>query len=81
VYFRGEVVGHYRMDLVVADRIVVECKTATKIDASHEAQLLNYLHATRMPLGFVLNFGPTPSFWRMVYDRDNPTRPGIDETW
>ncbi len=81
VWFRGMAVGHYRMDIVVAGRIVVECKAAKKIDATHEAQLLNYLHATKLPLGFILNFGDVPSFRRMVYDAKNPARPVIDERW
>ena len=81
IFFHDVVVGHYRMDIVVADRIVIECKTAKKIESTHEAQLLNYLHATRLPLGFILNFGESPTFKRMIYDVKNPARPWIDENW
>jgi GxxExxY protein len=66
VRFHDVVVGHYRMDLVVEGLVIVECKTAKKIDPAHEAQLLNYLHGTRMPLGYVLNFGRRPTFKRVI---------------
>ena len=68
VYFRGHSIGDYRLDLVVANALVVECKTAERIVVSHKVQLLNYLKATDYRLGVILNFGPTPTFKRLVYD-------------
>ena len=72
VYFRDHVVGHYRLDLVVERTIVLECKAAQGIRSEHRAQLLNYLHATRMRLGYELNFGPVATFKRLIYDERNP---------
>lgn len=66
VYFRGTPVGDFRADLFVEEHVIVELKTADKIHAAHEAQVLNYLKATRVHVGFVLNFGPKPSFRRLV---------------
>lgn len=68
VYFRGEAVGEYRMDLVVAGQIVVECKRADRITPAHQAQLLHYLKSTRYDVGLLLNFGPRPEYKRMIFD-------------
>ena len=72
VHFRGRVINRFRLDLVVEGLVVLECKAAQSIAREHRAQLLNYLHATRLPLGYVLNFGAAPSHKRLVYDRKNP---------
>jgi len=68
VQFRGRIVGEYRMDLVANRAFVIECKTADKISPAHHAQLLNYLKATDYNLGLILNFGPKPSFKRLIYE-------------
>jgi GxxExxY protein len=66
VRFRGSVVGDYRADLVVEGKVIVESKVAEKILPVHEMQLLNYLRATRITVGLVLNFGPRPTFRRLL---------------
>ena len=68
VFFRGEAVGEYRADLVVAAAVIIECKTAVKIVPAHQAQLLNYLKASEYNVGLILNFGVQPSFKRMIYE-------------
>jgi GxxExxY protein len=70
VSFRGVVVGVFRTDLVVDDRVILELKTARAIDPAHEAQLLNYLKATVYEVGLVLNFGPRPQFRRLRLDNE-----------
>ena len=74
IHFRGVVIGEYRVDLVVDDSVVVECKVATKILPVHEAQLLNYLKATGLNVGLILNFGSQPSFRRMLLTSDRGKR-------
>jgi GxxExxY protein len=69
-YFRGQVVGEYFADIVVNNIILLELKTAKQIIDEHEAQLLNYLKATYFEVGYVLNFGPTYSFKRKIYDNE-----------
>ncbi len=59
VYFSGKVVGKYDADLLVNDLVIVELKVASSISLEHEAQLLNYLKATRYEVGLLLNFSPT----------------------
>ena len=50
----------------MADRVVVEIKAASVLSREHESQLLNYLHASRTTVGLLLNFGPKPTFKRLV---------------
>ena len=65
VFYNGQLVGNYIADLVVENKIILELKSAKNIDSSHMAQVLNYLKATRMRLGIILNFSPE----RMEYKR------------
>ena len=62
----GEAVGDYRADLVIEGKIIVESKVAARILPIHEIQLANYLKASTITVGMILNFGPQPSFRRMV---------------
>lgn len=57
VFYEGEVVGSFAADILVNESIIVELKVASAIDDSHEAQLLNYLKATELRIGLLLNFG------------------------
>lgn len=49
---------HYKPDLVVYDRLVVELKAITALAAEHEGQLMNYMRISRSPVGYLINFGP-----------------------
>jgi len=57
VYYAGEPVGEYFADLGVEGKVILELKAAEAISPAHEAQLLNYLRATGMSVGLLLNFG------------------------
>lgn len=70
VFFRGHVVGDFRLDLLVERAVVVEVKAASAVAREHEAQLLNYLKAAGIHAGLLLNFGPRPQFKRMVMGPD-----------
>lgn len=67
VGFHGQVVGHFRADMLVDDHLLIEIKAVLQIAPPHEAQLINYLKATRIRLGLLLNFGPRPEFRRRVF--------------
>jgi GxxExxY protein len=54
----------------VNDAVIVELKAPRQILREHEAQLLNYLKATEIEVGLLLNFGPDAQFKRKVYDND-----------
>jgi len=67
VYFEGVVVGHYYADLIVDRLVIIELKSVESLCEAHEAQLLNYLRATDIEVGLLLNFGPKPQIKRKVY--------------
>lgn len=72
VYFRGQDVGQFKADLVVEGRILIELKAAQNLDRTHEAQVMNYLRATELEVGLLLNFGsPQPQFKRIVFENSN----------
>ena len=68
VWFRGHQVGQFQGDLLVEKCVLLELKAARALDSSHQAQLLNYLRATGIEVGLLLNFGPKPEFKRLVFD-------------
>ena len=65
VYFEEKIIGDYFADIVVDNKIILEIKAATSIMNTHCAQLLNYLTATKLQLGIILNFGKK----KLEYDR------------
>lgn len=65
VMFRGQVVGEYVADMVVEDQVLVELKAVKTLLPEHQAQVINYLKATRLSIGLLVNFG-TP---RVEYKR------------
>src|SRR5512136_869611 len=67
VLYEGKVVGDYFADILIDDKIILELKTSESIAKEHEAQLINYLKATKMEIGLLLNFGKTPQFKRKIY--------------
>jgi GxxExxY protein len=56
VIYKGNVVGEYTVDILVEDKVILELKAADKIQKIYEAQLLNYLKATGMKIGLLVNF-------------------------
>ena len=67
VYYQAQLVGQYFADLLIQDKIVIELKAAEEIIKAHEAQLVNYLKATNLEVGLLLNFGPKPGFKRKIF--------------
>jgi GxxExxY protein len=57
VSYKGEIVGEYVADMIVEGRVLIENKAVSALVAAHEAQLVNYLTATGIELGLLLNFG------------------------
>lgn len=66
---RDVVVGTYRADLIAGDRVIVEVKAGTVLDPAAALQLQNYLHASRIHVGLVLHFGPSPQVKRLIATR------------
>jgi GxxExxY protein len=74
VYFRGSQVGDFEADVLVEKCVLLELKAVRTLDTSHQAQLLNYLRATDIEIGVLLNFGVKPEFKRLVFDNLRKTR-------
>jgi len=67
VFYKGEVVGKYVADLVINNNVIIEIKAAENLCEEHECQLINYLKATNIEVGLLLNFGKKPQFRRKVF--------------
>jgi GxxExxY protein len=67
VYYSGSIIGEYFADIIVENSVIVEVKAAKGLAIEHEAQLLNYLKATNLEVGLLLNFGPKPEVKRMAF--------------
>ena len=72
VEFRGHTVGEFRADLLVDDRLIVEIKAVSRLASAHEVQLVNYLKATGIQVGLLMNFGPRPQFKRRIFGAASP---------
>jgi GxxExxY protein len=67
VYFKGSMVGKYCADILVNNHIILELKAVETLCREHELQLLNYLKATSIEVGLLLNFGEKPEISRKIY--------------
>ncbi len=68
VVYEDEIIGEYFADILVDNKVIVEIKAAKSLAIENEAQLLNYLKATDIEIGLLLNYGPKPDFKRKVFD-------------
>jgi GxxExxY protein len=70
VYYEEKEVGVYFSDLIVNDTIIIELKAAEYLIEEHESQLINYLKATDLEVGLLVNFGKKPEVKRKVYSNN-----------
>ena len=70
VYYGGNLVGSYFADLIIEGCVILELKAAEAVCEAHEAQLLNYLKATEIEVGMLLNFGLKPEYKRKIFTND-----------
>jgi GxxExxY protein len=68
VYYKGFIVGEYFADIIVENKVIIELKAAEGIVDAQQAQLLNYLRATEIEVGLLLNFGKTPQIKRQIFE-------------
>ena len=74
VFYEEENVGEYFADIIVNDTVILELKAVAKIAYEHECQLINYLKATNVEVGLLLNFGTKPQHKRKVFTNDTKKR-------
>lgn len=68
VLYKGVEVGEYYPDLIVNNEVILELKATDYIVEEFEAQLINYLRATDIETGLLLNFGKKPEIKRKIFD-------------
>lgn len=68
VFYEHEMIGEYYADVIVDNKVILEIKATSGLAKEHEAQLLNYLKATDIEVGLLLNFGPQPEVKRKAFD-------------
>ena len=69
LHYRGQVVGAYIADLVVDGKIILELKSVFKLNPNMEAQLINYLKLSKVPVGYLINFRNAKVRWRRFENR------------
>ncbi len=67
VFYESEEVGDYYADLIVDEKVIIELKAAEGLCEEHECQLINYLKATEIEVGLLLNFGKQPELRRKIF--------------
>ncbi|HPC97739.1 MAG TPA: GxxExxY protein [Bacteroidales bacterium] len=70
VYYEDVLVGEYFADIIVEDSVIIELKAAEGLVEEHELQLINYLKATEIEVGLLLNFGKKPEFRRKIFTNE-----------
>ena len=70
VYYQGEIVGKYIADIIVDNKVLLEIKAIKELSEFHEAQIVNYLKATRIEVGLLINFGRSVNVKRRIMDRN-----------
>jgi GxxExxY protein len=71
VQYKGMIIGNFKPDIVVEDKIILELKAVNAISNEHIAQLINYLVITGYQVGYVLNFGNERSYKRCINFKNN----------
>lgn len=72
VYYENEIVGEYIADIIVEDKVILELKAVKELAEIHEVQLVNYLKATGIKVGLLINFGHSVQVKRKVFDKIKP---------
>jgi len=71
VYYKGELAGAYIADIVVDGKIILELKSAVRLTGVMEAQLINYLRLSKVPVGYLVNFRNSRVEWkRFIFQRE-----------
>lgn len=70
VHYGGNLVGDYFADIIVESVVILELKVVETVAEEHELQLINYLKATDIEVGLLLNFGKKPEFKRKIFTND-----------
>lgn len=75
VKFRNVVVGDFFADLIVDEKVLIELKTVSRILPEHKAQVINYLNATGLQIGLLINLADPKVEYHRLYPSNNPAHP------
>jgi GxxExxY protein len=75
VWYKGRILGHQRIDMIVDDVLVVEAKATPRLHQHASYQLYNYLRATTLELGLLFHFGPRPDLHRLLCRNNKKNHP------
>ncbi|MBI4837967.1 MAG: GxxExxY protein [Nitrospirae bacterium] len=67
VLYKNHLVGEFKADIIVEDKIIIEIKAVNNLISQYEAQLINYLKATGIKVGLLVNFGVKLEFKRRIF--------------
>jgi GxxExxY protein len=70
VFYKEQEVGEYFADLIVENSVIIELKSAENLSKANESQLLNYLKATEIEVGLLMNFGTAAEYRRKVFENN-----------
>jgi len=79
VSYEGEIVGDFYTDLIVAGKVILELKAVGRLESVHEVQLVNYLKASDIEVGLLINFGPKLEIKRRVFSKKHGVSAVEDE--
>ena len=71
VSFRSEAVGDFYADIIVEDQVIIELKTVKSLLPEHQAQVINYLTATGIEVGLLVNFGSSRLEYKRLHRKTN----------
>lgn len=69
-WYNGRKIGHFRVDLLVEGRVILENKASEILPMAGRKKLLNYLRSSTVEVGLLLHFGPKPRFQRLIYTNE-----------
>ena len=69
VYYKNEIVGEYIADLIIEKKVIAEIKAISKLEEIQEVQLVNYLKATKIEIGLLVNFGKRLESKRRIFNK------------
>lgn len=71
VWYKDRKIGHFRVDLLVEGRVIIEIKASEILPPAGRKKLLNYLRGSTVEVGLLLHFGPKPKFERVIFTNHN----------
>jgi GxxExxY protein len=80
VFYKNQLMGDYLVDLLVEGKVILELKAVGVLTPAHEVQLVNYLRATGIEVGLLINFGPKIDIRRRAFTNPNHLRKSASKT-